>query len=709
MKGNIFLLLLILWPFVSSFFIFLSGANKKRTERIALSAVAEEILIAAAAIWLSVRSSGMPYLTVPFVEGFGLSFRLDGFRIVYLCVTVMMWFCSTASSLQYFGDAKNNVRYYCLSMWTFAATLGVFLSADLLTTFTFFEIMSLASYAYVAHTEKKDAMRAAETYLAVAVIGGLVMLMGLLILNHMVGTLNMLELKDGCEEIFAAGDKSEIRALFAAGGCILFGFGAKAGMFPLHIWLPKAHPVAPAPASALLSGVLTKCGIFGVLILVLEIFAENFAFGFTVVLLGTVTMLLGAVLAVFSVDLKRTLACSSVSQIGFILIGCGLIPLLEEECTLAMSGAMLYMVNHSMFKLTLFLCAAAIYMNCHMLNLNDLKGYGRDLPLLKILFAVGALGISGVPMLSGYVSKTLIHEGLVEYIHEAGSLAPLFKTIEILFLVSGGMTFAYMMKIFHAIFVDRPDPEPKYAGKDKSISSLTYVSIAIPAALILVFGAVPKLFVNFIARLMGTFNSAAYNAEQLEVLEGLHLFSWENLKGSLISLGLGTVFFILIRLFLTAGDKRKSPEYLNRWPAKLDLEELVYRPLLTGFFPFIFRHLYVTEILKGIWKGIMAAGGFIGRCLASVFTYFWRFVMKVGEKAGIILADTFAAIVDLMRVHVFKDLEDKEHPRLERMRRGYIKAEVYYKIVSGALSFGLMLISLGLCGTLIYLLYLMFR
>ncbi len=687
MKGNVFLLLLILWPFVSSLFIFLSGADKKRTERIALSSVVEEALIAVAAIWLSVRADGMPYLTVPFVEGFGLSFRLDGFRIVYLCVTVIMWFSSTASSLQYFGDAKNNVRYYCLSMWTFAATLGVFISADLLTTFTFFEIMSLASYAYVAHTEKKESMRAAETYLAVAVIGGLVMLMGLLLVNHMTGTLDMSMLKKACSEIFASGDPAKIKALYAAGGCILFGFGAKAGMFPLHIWLPKAHPVAPAPASALLSGVLTKCGIFGVLILVLEIFAENFAFGFTVILLGTVTMLLGAILAVFSVDLKRTLACSSVSQIGFILIGCGLIPLLKEECTLAMSGAMLYMVNHSLFKLTLFLCAAAIYMNCHMLNLNDLKGYGRDIPLLKVMFAVGALGISGVPMLSGYVSKTLIHEGLVEYIHEAGSLAPLFKTIEILFLVSGGMTFAYMMKIFHAIFVDRPDKDCKYAGKDKSISALTYVSIGIPAALILLFGTAPKLFVNGVAVLMGSFNTAEYEHHQLEVLKGLKLFSWENLKGSLISLGIGTVFFVLIRLWLTEGDRRKSPVYLNRWPAKLDLEELVYRPLLTGFFPFIFRHLCVDRILKGIWKCTMA----------------------VGEKLGMILGNTFAGIVDLMRVHVFKDLEKKRHPKLDRMKRGYIKTEIYYKIVSGALSFSLMLICIGLTGTLIYLLYLMFR
>ncbi len=687
MTGNYLISLVIMWPFVASLFLKTAGDNKKRLELIAFTSVLAELFLAGLAIILSRGSGGMQMLYVAYIEGFGLNFRLDGFRAAYLAMTIMMWCCSTAASLEYFTDNKNLYRYYSFSLWTFGATAGVFLSADLFTTFTFFELMSLASYAYVAHTEKKEALRAAQTYLAVAVVGGLVMLMGLLLLNHLTGTLDMLRLREACRTIMESGWAEDIRMLYTAGGCMLFGFGAKAGMFPLHIWLPKAHPVAPAPASALLSGVLTKCGVFGVLLLVIEIFHEDRSFGILIVVLGVVTMLTGAVLAIFSIDLKRTLACSSVSQIGFILIGAGLIPLLKEECTLAMSGTMLYMLNHSLFKLTLFLCAAAIYMKCHMLNLNDLKGYGRDMPVLKVLFLIGALGISGVPLFSGYVSKTLIHEGLVEYIAEAGELRPLFKTFEVLFLMSGGMTFAYMTKLFFVLFIDRPEEDCKYAGKDKSVSFLTYASIAAPAFFVMLFGLAPKTFFIRSARIMGRFNNAVYSDEQREILENLKLFSLENLKGSMISIGLGILFFVIFRILLTKGDRVRSPRYLNRWPAWLDLEELVYRPLLCRFFPFIFSHLYIDRILGGVWKCFMLAG----------------------EKTANVLANAFDSFLGFLRRNVFCEITAKPRPGLEKMKRRFIRGEGVFKILSGSISYGLMLICTGLCATLIYLLYLMMR
>lgn len=689
MSGNLLLLILVLWPFAGSFIIWLTerGKNSGSIHYSALTVTVIELLLALFTLFTA-NSSGDAYLTVPYIEGFGLNFAFDGFRQIYLVVTVIMWLSSTAISREYFCEGGNLVRYYGLSMWTFAATVGVFLSADFITTFTFFEIMSLASYAFVAHTEKKESMRAAETYLAVAVIGGLVMLMGILMLYHETGTLFYNEIRSNVTEVLSS-NPSSLKNIYVAGALILFGFGAKAGMFPLHIWLPKAHPVAPAPASALLSGVLTKSGIFGVLILCMEVFADDFKFGFTVLVLGVVTMLTGAVLAVFSVDLKRTLACSSVSQIGFILVGIGLIPMLEEECTLAMSGAMLYMVNHSMFKLTLFLAAAAIYMKCHMLNLNDLRGYGRDMHLLKVLFAIGALGISGVPMLSGYVSKTLIHEGIVEYIEMSGNLHGVFKTIEILFLMSGGMTFAYMMKIFHAVFVDEPEENCKYAGKDKKVSVLSYVAIAIPAAVILIMGVCPKLFYGKIGKLMGSFNTRSFDAEQIEVLENIKIFSWENLKGSLISLGIGCVFFILIRIFLTEGNKRKAPVYVDKWPKWLDLEELVYRPLLCSFFPMLFRTVgkfIATGLVKGIWKGIMWTGSVLGRTLANCFAKF----------------------VDFMGKTVFAEISPRKHSKLQKLGDKYNQAEEEYKIISSGISYGLLFICIGLCITLFYLLHLLF-
>lgn len=360
-------------------------------------------------------------LVIPGFCGMGMHLRLDGFRLVYVLIAIVMWTVCGLFSLEYMRHYEKRGRYYVFFWITFLATAGVFLSADLYTTFIFFEIMSFTSYVWVAFDEKKESLRAAGTYLAVAVIGGLVMLMGLFLLYDMTGTLEIDGLAGAAETILSGngvyGSQGPVR-LYVAGGLLLFGFGAKAGCFPLHIWLPKAHPVAPAPASALLSGILTKAGVFGIVIVSCVMFQADRNWGLLVAVLGFITMFLGALLALFSVNLKRTLACSSVSQIGFILTGTGMCCLLKSVGAgngLAVRGTFLHMVNHSMFKLVLFLCAGAVFMNLHQLDLNDIRGFGRRKPALLFCFLMGALGISGIPMWSGYVSKTLLHEGIVEY------------------------------------------------------------------------------------------------------------------------------------------------------------------------------------------------------------------------------------------------------------------------------------------------------
>ena len=252
---------------------------------------------------------------------------------------------------------------------------------------------------------------------------------------------------------------------YVIGVLILFGFAAKAGLFPLHIWLPNAYTVAPAPSSALLSCLLTKTGVFGTIIVSCKLFLHDAAWGQIILILGIITMVLGAVLAVFSVNLKRTLACSSMSQIGFIIIAIGMQGLLGEHNALAASGTLLHFLNHSLFKLLLFLGAGVIFMNLRELNLNKIRGYGKDKPLLKLIFLMPILGIGGIPLWNGYISKTLIHESMVEYIEvlkEAGQSIAFMKGAEILFLFSGGLTLAYMTKIFVCIFLeDNPYGAPK--------------------------------------------------------------------------------------------------------------------------------------------------------------------------------------------------------------------------------------------------------
>ena len=224
--------------------------------------------------------------------------KTSPFNVLYAFITSVMWFVTTAFSTPYFRTYDERNRYYLFSLLTFGATIGVFLSATLLTLFIFFEIMSFTSYVMVVHDRKPETLKAASTYLTVSVVGGMSILMGL------------------C--IFAANSANTPLNTYAAVFFMLVGFGAKAGAFPLHVWLPKAHPAAPAPASALLSGVLTKTGIYGILMMTATLFGQNgmledrsVSWGNTLLFLGVVTMLLGGILALLSVNLKRTLACSS--------------------------------------------------------------------------------------------------------------------------------------------------------------------------------------------------------------------------------------------------------------------------------------------------------------------------------------------------------------------------------------------------------------
>ena len=474
MTGTILLPVLVFFPMAGALMSYLIGRRNKNLRNLFAVLVTAAEFAMMIRVLIPVCAGEKLYCELPKLLG-GLRFETDGFRGVYAAVAGLMWLMTSIFSAEYLRHYRNRNRYWFFTLLTLGATAGVFLAADLMTAFIFFEIMSFTSWVMVVHDENPAAMRAGQTYLAVAVLGGMVMLMGLFLLYRLTGTLRISELRAACDAVPA----DRRTTLYLAGSLVLFGYGAKAGMFPLHIWLPKAHPAAPAPASALLSGILTKAGIFGVLVLSGQVFLHDAGWGSALLILGEATMLLGAVLAVFSVNLKRTLACSSVSQIGFILTGIGMQCLLGEENGLAVWGTELHMINHSMFKLVLFMCAGAVYMNTHKLNLNDIRGFGRGKPALAAAFLCGCLGITGVPLFSGYISKTLLHESIVEYtegLAEAGRSVLWMKGAEWIFLVSGGLTAAYMTKLFVALFVEKnadPAVQAKYdAQKRKYMNGL---------------------------------------------------------------------------------------------------------------------------------------------------------------------------------------------------------------------------------------------
>ena len=580
MSESILIYLMIFMPMVGAFVSYLIGRKSKKGRDLFVSGISILEFVLAVLLVLQYTKWEGAIVTLPEVCGMGLTFTVDGFRVLYAGIATFMWMMTSVFSGEYFEHYRNRNRYYLFQLVTLGATVGIFLSADLYTTFVFFEIMSVSSYVWVAQDERQESMRAAATYLAVAVIGGLTLLMGLFLLYTQVGTLRIDQLYEACQG----------KDVYAACFCMLVGFGAKAGAFPLQIWLPKAHPVAPAPASALLSGILTKTGIFGVLVISCQILLHDAMWGAIILVVGVITMFLGALLAVFSIDFKRTLACSSVSQIGFILIGVGMQGLLGAENEIAIRGTVLHMVNHSLFKLVLFMAAGVIYMNIHKLDLNEIRGFGRKKPLLAFIYLMGALGIGGVPLWSGYISKTLLHESIVEYIHEIGIHSALtifsvenMQVIEWIFLISGGMTIAYMLKLFVAVFLEKNQDEKlqaEYDAKKKYMNPASTIALTVSAVLFPIMGILPQLTMDKMADMSEGFMGWSHAGHSVDY------FTWTNLQGSIISIVIGVaIYFLVVRTLLMKKQEDGRRIYVNRWWKYLDLEDYFYRPVLLKFLP----------------------------------------------------------------------------------------------------------------------------
>ena len=592
------LLFLVFFPMIMAFAAwFASRKSRELMDLAALLCGGAEL----AAVLLGFRTGGLLTAQLGSVCGLGLNLEYDGFRRVYCLIIAFMWFMTLLFSKEYFAHLHHVGRYYFFNLMTLGATMGVFLAADLSTAFIFFEIMSFTSFTWVIQEETERAIRAANTYMAVAVIGGMTALMGLFMLYTELGTLRLSELAAAAESC------SNQKTLFTAGVCVLLGFGAKAGMFPLHIWLPKAHPVAPAPSSALLSGILTKSGIWGILAITCNLFLENRSWALLLGIIAAVTMFLGALLALFSVNLKRTLACSSMSQIGFILTGTAMLSLLGGEGALAGRGILLHMLNHSLIKLDLFMCAGAVFMKLETLNLNELRGYGRKKPLLMLCFLMGALGIGGIPLWNGYVSKTLLHESILEAAGLAvgqGHAFALLKTLEWIFLISGGITVCYMTKLFVCLFVDRnPVRQQEYDAMHDYMTARSAAAIAGSALILPLLGFFPGRFMDAAADLGTDFFRISLPAHPVAY------FSPENLKGGAISISIGALLYLLVvRRFLM--DKKGN--YLDRWPGWLDMEELVYRPLLEKILPAVlgaFAALFGENRVSRVLAGAVLEGG----------------------------------------------------------------------------------------------------
>ncbi|RJX28836.1 MAG: proton-conducting membrane transporter [Dethiobacter sp.] len=489
------------------------------------------------------------------VSPLNLTFRVDGFSLIVALISSFVWLAATIFAFSYMEHEENRGRFYTLFLLTLSGTVGVPLAGDFLSLLLFFEIMSLSSYVLVVHTQTDEAYNAGDLYLYLGVAGGMSILSGLALLYYRNGTLAILP---GTVVV-----KSMDIAIPLAAILMIVGFGIKAGMAPLHIWLPRAHPVAPAPASALLSGIMIKTGAYGIIrvinvLLVPAVDAEAATtmagqfkefwqmvsnMGYVIIWVGICTMFLGVILAIIQDNIKKMLACSSISQMGFILVGIGVAGYLKYEGAMGMAGASYHIINHAVFKSSLFLAAGVIAYKLGDLNMYNLGGLWKKLPFTTLVVIIASLGIAGVPFFNGYTSKTLLHHALAEA-YEHYHAASLLEA-ERIFMITAAGTVLYYLKFIYLTFLRKPPEETREKIENlKGEPRPMKIGMAMLALTIIFIGFNPNYLLDKL--IVPSLSYFVFDPHFIEHhIVGIQFFNLKDISSSIIVLGLGALAFAI--------------------------------------------------------------------------------------------------------------------------------------------------------------------
>ncbi|MCR4404332.1 MAG: NADH-quinone oxidoreductase subunit M [Candidatus Acetothermia bacterium] len=395
-------------------------------------------------------------------------FRLDPLSALMATLISLLGAAAAFFSFRYMEHYPRLNQYYALLMLFLGAMIGAVLAGELFTMFVLWELMTLAAFFLVIFDERPESMAAGIKYLVMSEAGALAMLAGMILIQQLAGITDILELK----RTRALADPWLASMLWL----FLLGLGVKAGMAPLHTWLPDAHPAAPSPISALLSGVMIKVGLFWMLRIFFEMLPPILTWQLVLGLLGAGTILVGGLVALVQTDIKRLIAYSSVSQVGYIILGLGL------ATSLGTAGALYHLVNHALFKGLLFLGAGAIIYRCGTRNLEELGGLARRMPLTFACFLIAALSLAGVPPLGGFYSKWMIYQALVE---SKLAIAPLLLGAA---LAGTALTLAYILKVVFAAFFG----EETAASRDaREVGPTMAIPLGLLAALCIHLGVYP--------------------------------------------------------------------------------------------------------------------------------------------------------------------------------------------------------------------------
>ncbi len=419
-----------------------------------------------------------------------LSFFVDGISLSMVILTLTITLAAVLFSINYMAGKKNLAAYYALTTLLISGLVGVFISSNLLLFYFFWELMIIPAYFILGNWGYKDSYKAAFKFFIYTHAGAIFIILGI---GGIFALTNTLDIFQAAQLLMGANAEWVKWILLAVTG----GFAVKMAIVPLHSWLPDAYSEAPAPMSALLSGVLTSAGAYAVIRISLltilpsltfnsAIFATYFLYGLSI--FGVISAFFGSFIALRETDIKKVMAYSSISHMGYILFGFSLFP-----AQIAMDGTVLQIITHGLSKGLFFLSAGAIMSQLSLRNIKDMGGLAGKMPTTSTSSIIAALSLSGTPPFACFISEVLIFMGAFQVIQAGASF---FIIPTALMLVSTVLSLAYSLRFITTVFFGPTKP-----GMEKrtiKVPKFMQASLVILAVLVIIVGIYPTFLLHLI-------------------------------------------------------------------------------------------------------------------------------------------------------------------------------------------------------------------
>lgn len=442
-------------------------------------------LLAAAllALWVAWSGDGNVILFY-LMKDIPIYFRIDDIGRWFVTLVTVVWVPVGIYSTLYMWHEGEEKRFFGFYLLLYGVLVCLDFAGNLVTMYLFYELMTLTSFPLVLHNGGREAIMAALKYLFYSLCGAYMGLFGIFFLHRFCG--NLAFVPGGILSQDVIGRYGGI--LLAAVMLMLIGFGAKAGMFPLHAWLSTAHPVAPSPASAVLSGIIVKSGVLAIIRVVYYIVGPDFLRGtwvqYTWMVLSLTTIFMGSLLAYREPILKKRLAYSTVSNLSYILFG------LAVLSPAGFTGALLHVVFHGVVKCGLFL-TAGIFLFCHnKTKVEELTGIGQKMPAVLWCYTLLSLALIGIPPTGGFVSKWYLAQGALE-----ANLGPWSYAGPIILLISALLTAGYLLPLVTRGFL--PGDSTADTAERQEPKAVMLIPLLILAALALAMGLFPNALIEY--------------------------------------------------------------------------------------------------------------------------------------------------------------------------------------------------------------------